>query len=72
VLFDNKSDPYQMKNLINDPAHKKLQDEMEATMQKLLKKAHDPFDSGKIKQEIARRSKTNLKVQPKRSTKEAE
>ncbi len=24
ILFDNKNDPYQMKNLVNDPAHKKL------------------------------------------------
>lgn len=66
ILYDNKSDPYQMKNLVNDPAHNALRDEMEATMQSLLKKAHDPFDSDKIKQEIAEKSKTNLKVQPKK------
>ena len=66
ALYDNKNDPYQMKNLVNDPAHKKLQDEIEATMQALLKKAHDPFDSAKIKKEIAEKSKTNLRVQPKR------
>jgi len=64
ILYDNKSDPYQMKNLVNDPAHKKLQDEMEAKMQTLLKKAHDPFDSTQIAKEIAKKSKTNLKVQP--------
>jgi arylsulfatase A-like enzyme len=66
ILYDNRSDPYQMKNLVNDPAHKKLQDEMEAKMQSLLAKAHDPFDSEKIRKQIAEKSKTNLKVQPKK------
>jgi hypothetical protein len=49
-----------MKNLVNDPAHKKLQDELEATLQRLLKKAHDPFDSDKIRQIIAQQSKKEL------------
>ena len=56
ILYDNKNDPYQMKNLVNDPAHKKLQDEMEATMQALLKKAGDPFDTKAIKASIKKRS----------------
>jgi len=60
LLYDNRSDPYQMKNLVNDPAHKKLQDELEATLQRLLKKAHDPFDSDKIRQIIAQQSKKEL------------
>jgi arylsulfatase A-like enzyme len=57
ILYDNKADPQQMKNLVNDPAHKKLQDEMEATLQALLKKAHDPFDTQAIKKDIKKRSK---------------
>ncbi len=61
VMYDNKKDPYQMKNLIGDPAHKKLQDEMESTMQRLLKKAHDPFDTAKIRKQIAQESKTKLR-----------
>lgn len=61
VMYDNKNDPHQMKNLVNDPAHKKLQDQMEATMQKLLKKAHDPFDTAKIRKQIAEESKTKLR-----------
>lgn len=48
LLFDNKNDPYQMKNLVNDPAHKEIQDEMEAKLKVLLEKAHDPFDTEKI------------------------
>ncbi len=57
LLFDNKSDPYQMKNLVDDPAHKKLRDKMETTMQSLLKKAHDPFDAEIIRRRIMNRSK---------------
>ena len=56
ILYDNKNDPCQMKNLVNDPAHKKLQDELEATMQTLLKKAHDPFDTKAIQKEIKKKS----------------
>lgn len=66
ILFDNKSDPYQMKNLVNDPAHRKLRDEMEAKMQALLKEARDPFDSEKIAVAIAEKSKTNLKFKPRK------
>jgi hypothetical protein len=61
VLYDNIKDPHQMKNLVNDPAHKKLQDEMEAKMKVLLAKAHDPFDADKIEAAIAQKSKTRLK-----------
>ena len=48
VLYDNKKDPYQMKNLVNDPAHEKLRDQMEAKMKALLEKAHDPCDTEAI------------------------
>ena len=61
ILFDNKSDPYQMKNLVNDPAHAKLREELDATMQSLLAKAHDPFDAGKIDKLIVEQSKTKLR-----------
>lgn len=67
LLFDNKNDPYQMKNLVNDPAHKKLRDEMESLLRTLLKKARDPFDSEKIRREIAEKSKTKLRYQPTRA-----
>ena len=60
VLFDNKADPYQMKNLIDDPAHAKLRDELESKMQSLLKKAHDPFDAAAINKIIDEQSKTKL------------
>jgi len=67
VLYDNKADPYQMNNLVNDPAHKKLRETMEAKMRALLKKARDPFDADKIKQEIAEKSKTRLKYKPRKN-----
>ena len=42
-LFDNQQDPLQMDNLANRPGYKKLQKEMEATLQKELKKIGDKF-----------------------------
>jgi len=64
VLFDNKRDPYQLNNLVGEPAHKKLQEAMEARMQALLKKADDPFDTEEIKRRITRESKTKLRRPP--------
>lgn len=64
VLYDNKNDPHQMKNLVNDPAHKELQDEMEARLQSLLEKAGDPFDTEQIEREIARKSQAMLDLAP--------
>jgi arylsulfatase A-like enzyme len=43
LLFDNKSDPYQLKNLIGSPRAAKLQAELEATLQRKLQSAHDSF-----------------------------
>lgn len=61
ILFDNKKDPNQMKNLVKHPAHAKLRGEMDAKMQSLLKKAHDPFDASKINKLIDEQSKTKLR-----------
>jgi arylsulfatase A-like enzyme len=57
LLFDNKKDPYQMKNLVNSPAHKKLRDEMEARLKVLLEKAHDPFHTEKIMEQVGRKKR---------------
>ena len=43
LLFDNKTDPYQLKNLIGSPRAAKLQAELEATLQHKLQAAHDDF-----------------------------
>ena len=57
ILFDNENDPYQMKNLIDDPAHKNLRDDMEARLKLLLQKARDPFDTEAIKEYIGQKGK---------------
>jgi arylsulfatase A-like enzyme len=43
LLFDNKTDPYQLKNLVGSPRAAKLQAELEATLQRKLLAAHDSF-----------------------------
>ena len=47
LLFDNEKDPYQKNNLIDKPEHKKVQDDLEAKLQELLKKADDDFAPSK-------------------------
>ena len=46
LLFDNETDPHQMHNLVNDPAHKDLQTEMEARLQHQLHANGDDFLPG--------------------------
>jgi arylsulfatase A-like enzyme len=43
VLFDNTKDPYQMQNLIDDPAQKPLVDHFDTLIAAWLKEADDPF-----------------------------
>jgi arylsulfatase A-like enzyme len=42
-LFDHKKDPLQKNNLVDNPEHQELQQEMEAVLQQELKKANDDF-----------------------------
>ena len=42
-LFDNKEDPYQMKNLMDDPSTRALRDRLAAMLRQRLDEAHDPF-----------------------------
>ena len=44
LLFDNVADPYQQKNLIDDPAQKPLIDHFNTLIFAWLKDASDPFD----------------------------
>lgn len=46
LLFDNKKDPYQMKNLIGNPESKPLQKRMETLLQKKLSDTNDRFEPG--------------------------
>ncbi|WP_309397450.1 sulfatase family protein [Cerasicoccus maritimus] len=42
-LYDNKADPFQLKNLADDPAYAKVRDQMAAELDAWLAKAEDPF-----------------------------
>jgi len=46
LLYDNKMDPFQQKNLIGDPDSVQLQENLEGLLQKLLKQTGDKFLSG--------------------------
>lgn len=43
LLFDNKTDPYQLNNLVGSPRAAKQQAELDATLQRKLQAAHDSF-----------------------------
>jgi arylsulfatase A-like enzyme len=42
-LYDNKEDPYQMRNLIEDPAHARTTGDLNDLVVDWLRRAHDPF-----------------------------
>jgi arylsulfatase A-like enzyme len=42
-LYDNKNDPFQMRNLVDDPAHAGLKAELQKELQQWLARAEDPF-----------------------------
>ena len=46
LLFDNQTDPYQLDNLVNRPAHAKVQAELEAKLAARLKATRDEFLPG--------------------------
>jgi arylsulfatase A-like enzyme len=43
LLFDDQADPFQTRNLVNDPAHAKIQAELQATLDRKLKQTGDAF-----------------------------
>jgi arylsulfatase A-like enzyme len=43
LLFDNQTDPFQMQNLVNQPSHRGLQNELEALLARKLKATGDEF-----------------------------
>lgn len=48
LLFDNIKDPYQMNNLVGDPAYAKLISQMDGKLDLLLEDAGDPEDTKSI------------------------
>jgi len=45
-LYDDREDPYQIRNLVDDPAYAKTIDELEGLVAGWLERAHDPFPLG--------------------------
>lgn len=45
LLFDNKEDPYQLKNVVNKKAFKKVQEKLDNELEKLLKSQNDAFET---------------------------
>jgi arylsulfatase A-like enzyme len=43
LLFDNRNDPWQLTNLVNQPGHTRLQAELEAALKDKLRAARDDF-----------------------------
>lgn len=46
LLFDNQADPYQLKNLCNDSSMTGVQQELEKSLDRKLREAHDDFQPG--------------------------
>lgn len=46
LLYDNESDPYQMKNLVSEPAYRLVRDQLDARLSARLTAAGDEFLSG--------------------------
>ena len=46
LLYDNQTDPYQMTNLIDDPAHIGVRDQLESQLQAMLAELNDEFHDG--------------------------
>lgn len=46
LLYDNQEDPYQLKNLCNDPEYAKIQQELEKILSRKLKETKDQFLPG--------------------------
>ena len=46
LLYDNDADPYQLRNLADDPEHLNLRDELEKRLQKKLDQQRDEFLPG--------------------------
>jgi arylsulfatase A-like enzyme len=46
LLFDNQADPYQIKNLANQPEHVELQKELDGILRQKLDETHDRFEEG--------------------------
>lgn len=55
-LYDNAEDPYQMRNLVDDPIHARVADDLDALVFDWLKNAHDPFPLERVRRQRSTRS----------------
>ena len=53
LLYDNVADPYQLKNLVHDPAQKPLMDKLDSAIEEWIKKSEDKFPYRKSQNEIS-------------------
>jgi hypothetical protein len=49
-LYDNREDPYQLRNLIDEPAQAHVIEEFDELLAQWLRRAHDPFPLNEIRQ----------------------
>jgi arylsulfatase A-like enzyme len=54
LLYDNVADPYQLKNLIEDPAQRPLMEHLDALIAAWLHEAGDPFPYAETIQQLSR------------------
>lgn len=47
ILFDRKTDPYEMQNAIDEPEFAQVADELEERLQRWVEETGDPFDTGR-------------------------
>lgn len=57
ILFDNREDPYQLKNLIGHPEHRELQQQLDERTTALMQEAGDPGDTAAIQSTTPRQKK---------------
>ena len=53
LLFDNHTDPYQLRNLANQPEHADLQARLDRVLNSLLEQTHDDFAPAHVHRERA-------------------
>lgn len=46
LLFDNRKDPFQIKNLLNNPSYRSIKKTLEISLVNIMKKNNDEFLSG--------------------------
>ncbi len=48
LLYDNHADPYQLNNLVDQPAYAEIQSQLDVKLNKLLREQNDDFQHGQV------------------------